>query len=270
MSDLSGRVALITGAARGQGRSHALRLASDGADLVLCDLCAGFETTDYKPSTPEDLAETVRLVEDKTGRKVLARQADVRDLPALQSLVEDAIAQFGRLDIVAANAGVMSAGRAWELTPEEWKDVIDVNLTGVFYTLKAAVPAMIAAGNGGSIIITSSSAGRKGAPFVAHYSASKHGLVGLARTFALELGEYDIRVNTVHPVGVQTDMIAGPKLQSLLPSVALTIGPTYMNTLPYDFIEPEAVSNVVSWLAGDESRYCTGSQFVVDLGNTSR
>jgi SDR family mycofactocin-dependent oxidoreductase len=269
MSDLTGRVALITGAARGQGRSHALRLASDGADLVLCDVCADFETTDYPGSTPEELEETVRLVE-KTGQKVLARQADVRDLAALQSLVDDAIAEFGRLDIVAANAGVMSAARAWELTPEQWKDVIDVNLTGVFYTLKATVPAMIAAGNGGSIIITSSSAGRKGAPFVAHYSASKHGVVGLARTFALELGEYDIRVNTVHPVGVRTQMIAGPTLQSLLPSIALTIGPTYMNTLPYDFIEPEAVSNVVSWLAGDESRYCTGSQFVVDLGNTSR
>jgi SDR family mycofactocin-dependent oxidoreductase len=269
MTGLTGRVALVTGAARGQGRSHAVRLASDGADLVLCDLCAGFETTDYPASTVEDLEETVRLVE-KTGRQVLARQVDVRDLAGMQRLVEDAITQFGRLDIVAANAGVMSAGRAWELTAEQWRDVIDVNLTGTFYTLKAAVPAMIAAGNGGSVIITSSTAGRKGAPFVAHYAASKHGVVGLARTFALELGEYDIRVNTVHPVGVRTDMISGPLLQSLLPSIATTIGPTYMNTLPYDFIEPEAVSNMVSWLAGEESRYCTGAQFVVDLGNTSR
>ncbi len=269
MSDLTGRVALITGAARGQGRSHALRLAADGADLVLCDVCAEFATTDYPGSTLEDLEETVRLVE-KTGRKVLARQADVRDLGALQSLVDDAISEFGRLDIVVANAGVMSAARAWELTPEQWKDVIDVNLTGVFYTLKATVPAMIAAGNGGSIVVISSAAGRKGTPFVAHYSASKHGLVGLARTFALELGEYDIRVNTVHPVGVATLMVAGPTLPALLPSIALTIGPTYMNTLPYDFLQPEAVSNMVSWLAGDESRYCTGAQFVVDLGNTSR
>jgi len=159
--------------------------------------------------------------------------------------------------------------RAW-LTEEQFDEVMDVNLKGTFLTLKAAVPAMIAAGNGGSIIITSSSAGRKGAPFVAHYSASKHGVVGLARTFALELGEYDIRVNTVHPVGVRTDMISGPLLQELLPSIALTVGPTYMNTLPYDFIEPEAVSNMVAWLTGDESRYCTGAQFVVDLGNTSR
>ena len=269
MSDLTGRVALVTGAARGQGRSHALRLAADGADLVLCDLCSGFETTDYKPSTPEDLEETVRLVE-KTGQRVLSRTVDIRDLAALQSLVADAITEFGRLDIVAANAGVMSAGRAWELSETQWREVIDVNLTGTFFTLKATVPAMIAAGNGGSIIITSSTAGRKGAPFVAHYAASKHGVVGLARTFALELGEHDIRVNTVHPVGVRTEMIAGPHLQELLPSIALTIGPTYMNTLPYDFIEPEAVSNMVSWLAGDESRYCTGAQFVVDLGNTSR
>jgi SDR family mycofactocin-dependent oxidoreductase len=269
MSGLTGRVALVTGAARGQGRSHAVRLASEGADLVICDISTGFETTDYKGSTAEDLEETVRLIE-KTGQQVLAREADIRDLGALQGLVGDAIAQFGRLDIVAANAGVMSAAKAWEITEEQWKEVIDVNLTGTFYTLKAAVPAMIAAGNGGSIIITSSTAGRKGAPFVAHYSASKHGVVGLARTFALELGEYDIRVNTVHPVGVRTDMIAGPLLQSFLPSIALTTGPTYMNTLPYDFIEPEAVSNMVAWLAGDESRYCTGAQFVVDLGNTSR
>jgi NAD(P)-dependent dehydrogenase (short-subunit alcohol dehydrogenase family) len=232
-------------------------------------VCAEFDTTDYPGATLEELEETVRLVE-KTGRKVLARQADVRDLPALQRLVDDAIGEFGRLDILVANAGVMSAGKAWELTPEQWKDVIDVNLTGVFYTLKAAVPAMIAAGNGGSIVIISSAAGRKGTPFVAHYSASKHGLVGLARTFALELGEYDIRVNTVHPVGVATQMVAGPTLPALLPSIALTIGPTYMNTLPYDFLKPEAVSNMVSFLAGDESRYCTGAQFVVDLGNTAR
>jgi SDR family mycofactocin-dependent oxidoreductase len=247
MSGLTGRVALVTGAARGQGRSHAVRLASEGADLVICDISTGFDSTDYKGSTAEDLEETVRLIE-KTGQRVLARDADIRDLGAMQSLVADAISQFGRLDIVAANAGVMSANKAWEITEEQWKDVIDVNLTGTFYTLKAAVPAMIEAGNGGSIIITSSTAGRKGTPFVAHYSASKHGVVGLARTFALELGEYDIRVNTVHPVGVLTDM----------------------NTLPYDFIPAEAVSNMVAWLASDESRYCTGSQFVVDLGNTAR
>ena len=175
---------------------------------------------------------------------------------------------FGRLDIVVANAGVMSAGRAWELTPEQWKDVIDVNLTGTFYTLKATVPAMISSRHGGSIIIISSAAGRKGTPFAAHYSASKHGLVGLARTFALELGEHDIRVNTVHPVGVATLMVSGPTFPKLLSEVTLTTGPTYMNTLPYDFLQPEAVTNMVAWLAGDESRYCTGSQFVVDLGNT--
>lgn len=269
MSGLTGRVALVTGAARGQGRSHAVRLASDGADLVLCDICSEFESTDYPGATLEDLEETVRLVE-KTGHRVLYRRADIRDLEAMRLLVDEAMNEFGRLDILVANAGVMSAGRAWELSEAEFREIVDVNLTGTFITLKAAVPAMIAAGNGGSIIITSSSAGRKGAPFVAHYSASKHGVVGLARTFALELGEYDIRVNTVHPVGVRTLMVSGPLLQELLPSVATTIGPTYMNTLPYEFIDPVAVSNMVAWLAGDESRYCTGAQFVVDLGNTSR
>jgi SDR family mycofactocin-dependent oxidoreductase len=270
MSDLTGRVALITGAARGQGRSHALRLASDGADLVLCDVCSDFGSTDYPGATFEDLQETVQMVEKATGRRVLARQADVRDLDAMQSLADEALSEFGRLDVVVANAGVMSAGRAWELTPEQWKDVIDVNLTGTFYTLKAAVPAMISAGNGGSIIVISSAAGRKGTPFAAHYSASKHGLVGLARTFALELGEHDIRVNTVHPVGVATLMVSGPTFPKLLAEVTLTIGPTYMNTLPYEFLQPEAVTNMVAWLAGDESRYCTGSEFVIDLGNTSR
>jgi SDR family mycofactocin-dependent oxidoreductase len=269
MSGLDGRVALVTGAARGQGRSHAIRLATDGADLVLCDVSTRFDTTDYPASTSEDLQETARLVE-KAGGQVLAREVDIRDLAGMQSLVDDAIARFGRLDVVAANAGIMSAGRAWELSEEQFREVIDVNLTGTFLTLKAAVPAMIAAGNGGSIIITSSAAGRKGAPFVAHYSASKHGVVGLARTFALELGEYDIRVNTVHPVGVPTLMISGPTLMELLPTAALTFGPTYMNTLPHAFVDVEAVSNMVSWLAGDESRYCTGAQFVVDLGNTSR
>jgi SDR family mycofactocin-dependent oxidoreductase len=269
MSDLTGRVALITGAARGQGRSHAVRLASDGADIVICDISTGFETTDYRGSSAEDLEETVRLVE-KTGRQVLAREADTRDLGAIEGLVADAISQFGRLDIVVANAAVLSAARAWEISEAQWKDIIDVNLTGTFHTLKATVPAMIEAGNGGSIIVTSSTAGRKGTPFAAHYAASKHGVLGLARTFALELGEYNIRVNTVHPGGVATEMVSGPVFPKLLESIALTTGPTYMNTLPYEFMEPEAVSNIVAWLAGDESRYCTGAQFVVDLGNTSR
>ena len=201
---------------------------------------------------------------------MLAREADTRDLGAMQSLVEGTISQFGRLDIVAANAGVLSAAKAWEISEEQWNDIIGVNLTGTFHTLKATVPAMIECGNGGSIIVTSSTARRKGTPFAAHYAASKHGVVGLVRTFALELGEYNIRVNTVHPGGVATDMVSGPLFPGLLETIALTTGPTYMNTLPYEFMEPEAISNMVSWLAGDESRYCTGAQFVVDLGNTSR
>ena len=269
MSDLTGRVALITGAARGQGRSHALRLATDGADLVLCDTCVDFDTTDYPGATSDDLDETVRLVE-KAGQRVIAQRVDTRDLAGMQGLVADAITEFGRLDIVVANAGIMSAARAWELTEQQFDDVIGVNLKGTFLTLKAAVPAMLEAGNGGSIVVISSATGLKAAPFVAHYAASKHGLVGLSRTFALELGEHDIRVNTVHPVGVLTDMVLGPVLPELLAGVTTTIGPVLMNTLPYQFLQPEAVSNMVAWLAGDESRYCTGAEFVVDLGNTAR
>jgi SDR family mycofactocin-dependent oxidoreductase len=269
MSALTGRVALVTGAARGQGRSHAVRLAGDGADLVICDISTGFKTTDYKNSTVEDLEETARLIE-KTGQRVLAREADIRDLGAMQRLVGDAITEFGRLDVVVGNAGVLSAARAWEISEAQWDEVMDVNVKGTFHTLKAAVPAMIEAGNGGSIILTSSSAGRKGAPFAAHYAASKHAIVGLARTFALELGEYNIRVNTIHPGGVQTEMVAGPLFPELLKEIALTTGPTYMNTLPYEFMQPEMISNMVAWLASDESRYATGAEFVVDMGNTSR
>ncbi len=269
MTDLRGRAALVTGAARGQGRSHAVRLASLGADLVLCDSCGDYATTDYAGAKTSDLDETVALVE-KEGGRVVARQVDVRDLAGLQALVAEGVHAFGRLDVVVANAGIMSAGRAWELTEEQFDDVIGVNLKGTFLTLKAAVPAMLEAGNGGSIIVISSATGRKAAPFVAHYAASKHGLVGLARTFALELGEYDIRVNTVHPVGVLTDMVLGPTLPKLLADVTTTIGPVLMNTLPYDFLQPAAVSDMVAWLAGDESRYCTAAEFVIDLGNTAR
>jgi SDR family mycofactocin-dependent oxidoreductase len=269
MTDLSGRAALVTGAARGQGRSHAVRLASLGADLVICDSCNEYATTDYPGASQGDLDETAAQVE-KAGGRVISRAVDVRDLAGMEGLVADAVSAYGRLDVVVANAGIMSAGKAWELTEEQFDDVIGVNLKGTFITLKATVPAMIEAGNGGSIIVISSAAGRKAAPFVAHYTASKHGVLGLARAFALELGQYDIRVNSVHPVGVLTDMVLGPTLPKLLADVTTTIGPTLMNTLPYDFLQPAAVSEMVAWLAGDEARYCTAAEFVVDLGNTGR
>jgi NAD(P)-dependent dehydrogenase (short-subunit alcohol dehydrogenase family) len=182
---LRGQVALVTGAARGQGRAHATRLAAEGADVIAIDICGPVsETIAYPLARPEELAETVRAVK-ATGRDVLAREVDIRNLAALQQVVADGVAQFGRLDIVVANAGVLSWNRLWEMSEEQWETVIDVNLNGTWRTIRAAVPAMIEAGNGGSIIVVSSTTGIKATPGNGHYSASKHGLVGLTNALAL-------------------------------------------------------------------------------------
>ena len=204
---LQGRVAFVTGAARGQGRAHAARLAREGADIIALDICAPVsDSISYSAATPEDLAETVRAVEAE-GRKVLARAVDIRDDAAVRQLVADGVEQFGRLDIVVANAGVLSWGRIWELSDEQWNTVIDVNLTGTFHTLRAAIPAMIEAGNGGAIVVVSSSAGLKATPGNGHYSASKHGLTGLTNSLSIELAEYGIRVNSIHPYSIDTPMV---------------------------------------------------------------
>src|SRR5690348_955639 len=209
MGSMQGRVALVTGAARGQGRSHAVRLAREGADIVALDICQSVsDTIEYQPAGPDDLAETVRLVENE-GRKAFARAADIRDSVALTQLVDEIRDIFGRLDVVVANAGVLSWGRLWELSDEQWNTVIDVNLTGTWRTVRAAIPAMIDAGNGGSIIVVSSVAGLKASPGNGHYSVSKSGLVALTNALALELGEYGIRVNSIHPYAVETAMIMG-------------------------------------------------------------
>jgi SDR family mycofactocin-dependent oxidoreductase len=273
---LQGRVAFVTGAARGQGRAHAIRLANEGADIIAADICAPVSgTITYPAATADDLAETVRGVE-AAGRKVLARAIDVRDLEAQQQLVADGVEQFGRLDVVVANAGVLSWGRVWELTPEQWDTVIDVNLNGTWRTIKAAVPAMIDAGNGGSIIIVSSSAGVKATPGNSHYAASKHGLVALTNSLALEVGEFGIRVNSIHPYSIDTPMIepeAMATIFSKFPSFLHSFAP-----MPYHkvtdgkneglaaFMAPEEVANVVAWLAGDGSATLSGSQIAVDRG----
>ena len=201
---LEGRVAFVTGAARGQGRAHAVRLANEGADIIAIDVCGPVsDTITYPMPTSEDLAETVAAVE-ATGRKVLAREVDIRDLAAQQQVVADGVEQFGRLDILVANAGVLSWGRMFEMSEEQWDTVIDVNLSGTWRTVRAAVPAMIEAGNGGSIIIVSSSAGTKATPGNGHYSASKHGLVAITNALAIEVGEFGIRVNSIHPYSIDT------------------------------------------------------------------
>ena len=271
MGRLDGKVAFITGAARGQGRSHAIRLASEGADIIAVDLCAGFETIKYRPATPEDLDETARLV-GKEGRRVVARQADVRDMAGLQAAFDEGVAELGRVDIVVANAGVLNVGWSWEMSDEQWSEVIDVNLTGVWHSAKAAIPTLIAQGQGGSIIMISSTAGLYGQPFTVSYTAAKHGVVGVATCMANELAEHNIRVNTIHPTGVRTEMVTEPDLQGIIASRAETLGPVFMNSinLPAGFMEPEDVSNIVAFLAPDESRSMTGSQVRADLGKLNR
>ncbi len=269
MGRLTGKVAFITGGARGQGRAHAVRLASEGADIVVSDVCGPVEHNMVGPSTLDDLAETARRVEEH-DRRVIARQVDVRDLAALEALAADAMAQLGRIDIVVANAGILAWGHAWEITTEEWQSVLDVNLTGVFHTVKATVPHLIRQGQGGSIILISSSAGIKGQPFTLHYTAAKHGVVGICRGLANELGRYDIRVNSIHPAGVNTAMGDVPGLMALIAAEAETLGPVFMNTLPHTFMEPDDVSSAVLWLASDDGRRTTGAQIPVDLGTCNR
>lgn len=276
-STLQGRVAFVTGAARGQGRAYAVRLAREGADLVISDICAPVsDSVPYVASTPEDLQETVRLVEAE-GRKVLARQVDIRDDGAVRSLVADAVKKFGRLDILVANAGVLSWGRLWELTDEQWNAVIDTNLTGTWRTLRAVIPAMIEAGNGGSIIIVSSAGGIKATPGNAHYSASKHGLTALTNSLAIELGEFSIRVNSIHPYSIATPMIENDSMLGILGA-----HPAFLHSyapMPYqplvkdskkakrnDFMSAEEAAEVVVWLAGDNSGVLSGSQIVIDRG----
>jgi SDR family mycofactocin-dependent oxidoreductase len=265
---LAGKVALITGAARGQGRAHAVRLASEGADIIALDNCVTAQTVDYAGPTEEDLAETVRLVEAQ-DRRILARKGDIRDLPGLEQLVKDGVAEFGRLDIVVANAGICPSNWSWEIPVEQWQETIDVNLTGTFFTMKATIPTLIEQGTGGSIIITSSVAGLRGLPFLAHYAASKHGVVGMAKSIANEVGQYNIRVNTVHPHGVMTGMQPA-RMGELIQENAATLGPIFMGTLP-DFIsQPEDIAAAVAFLASDDARHITGVQLPVDLGTLLR
>ena len=265
---VAGKVAFITGAGRGQGRSHAIRLAEEGADIIAVDILRNYDTVGYGMSTEADLAQTVKDVE-ALDRRIIAAQADVRDAAALKRVVDDAVAQLGHLDIVCANAGICTV-QAWdEVTPDVWRDTLDTNLTGVWNTMVAGAPHLIANG-GGSIICTSSTAGIKGLPYLAPYVAAKHGVVGIAKTMANELARHHIRVNTVHPTGVDTPM--GTGLGGLEPLLTRdpSLGPIFMNTLPVEIVDPRDISNAVLFLASDEARYVTGLEFTVDAGNTIR
>jgi SDR family mycofactocin-dependent oxidoreductase len=266
---LAGKVAFITGAARGQGRSHALRLASEGADVIISDIAGPVGSSMIPPATPDDLQQTVKELE-ATGRRVVWAQADVRDAAALRELADRGAQELGHIDVVVANAGILNWARTEELTEEQWQDVIDVNLTGVWHTVAAVLPHLLRQGTGGSIIVTSSSAGLKGQPFTLSYTAAKHGLVGLVNALATEYGDYNIRANSIHPCGVNTPMGDAPGLLDLINERAATVGPVFMNTLPVEFVEPEDISNTVAFLASDEAQYITGVQLRVDAGLVGR
>lgn len=268
----AGKVALITGAARGQGRSHAVRLAEEGADVVALDLCRQIDTVPYPLPAREDLEETAELVA-AAGRRVVTAVADVRDLDGTRAAVDDAVARLGRLDVVVANAGIHSGGvPSWKMTDRMWEDVLDVNLTGVWITCKAAVPHLVETG-GGSVVITSSTAGLRPYGGIAHYVAAKHALMGLTKTLAQELAEHGIRVNAVNPTQVDTDMIQNPLIHGLfVPGVEEPTAEQFAAAsragmlLPTPWLEPGDVSDAVAFLASDEARFVTGIGLPIDAG----
>lgn len=271
---LEGKVAFVTGAARGQGRSHAVRLAQEGADIIAIDVCKQIDGVPFPMSTPEDLAETVSMVK-ALDRRIVATETDVREFDAMKAAVDAGVEQLGRLDIVVANAGIGNTGNPMsEMDEKTWHDMLDVNLTGVWLSAKAAIPHLVEGGRGGSIVLTSSVGGLKALPNIGHYVAAKHGVVGVMRTLAVELAQHNVRVNSVHPTQVNTPMVMNdstfrmfrPDLEN---PTAEDIAPLsqMMHTLPVAWVEPEDVSNAVLFLASDESRYITGVPLPVDAGS---
>ena len=272
MGVLEGKVALVTGAARGQGRSHALRLAEEGADIIALDICSQIATVEIPMGTEEDLDETARLVE-ALDRRIVASVADVRDGVRLREVVEAGVAELGRLDIVCANAGIFSLTLDEPTDPAGrrrfWQDTIDVNLTGVWNTVDAVVPIMVEAGNGGAIVLTASTAASKSAAnrslAMDAYTAAKHGVVGLMRNLAVDLAAHSIRVNTVHPTGVHTPMVENAVVEGYMaenPEFAKLM----LNSLPVDAVDPVDISNAIVYLVSDAGRYVTGVQLPVDAG----
>jgi (+)-trans-carveol dehydrogenase len=270
---VEGKVALVTGAARGQGRSHAVRLAEEGADIIAVDVCADILGVPYAGGSEADLNETVNLVE-ALERRIVASVADVRDYRRLAAVIDAGVSEFGRLDIVCANAGISTTPAQVHLMEEDiWNVMIDINLTGVWHTCKAAIPHVIAGGRGGSFVLTSSVAGLKAYQNIAHYVAAKHGVVGLMRTLANELAPHMIRVNSVHPTQVDTPMIMNDAMFRLfLPEAERPTREEFAqasqetNALPIPWVESIDVSNAVLFLASDEARYITGATLPIDAG----
>lgn len=271
MGNLDGHVAFITGAARGMGRAHAVRLATEGADIIAVDICAEFDSTDYPGSTRDDLATTVELVESQ-GRRIVARQADVRDPEALDDVVAAGVGEFGRLDIVIANAGIIRVTDSDD-RHRTFRDVVEVNLIGAWNTVEAAIPALIAGGRGGSVVLVSSTQGIKASgtdrPGIQAYGASKRALVALMQGWALQLAPHSIRVNAIHPSGVATDMIINESTMGL----AAAGDPWLMsqqNALPIALMQPSDIAGAVAWLVSDAAAFITGTSWPLDAGFTLR
>jgi SDR family mycofactocin-dependent oxidoreductase len=271
------KVAFITGAARGQGRSHAVRLAEEGAHVIAIDACTDMPGTPYRGPTEDDLAETCRLVEAQ-GRTAVGRVADVRDLASLEKVLDEAVGQLGRLDIVSANAGIgIVASLSHELSESSWQTMLDVNLTGVWHTCRAAIPHVLAGGRGGSIVLTASTAALRAPQNIAHYVAAKHGVLGLMRAMANELGPSMIRVNSIHPTSVNTPMLMNQHTFGLFAPDAPHAGAEdlapvsqALHALPIPWVEPIDVSNALLFLASDEARYISGVALPVDGGRTAK
>lgn len=273
MSRVEGKVALITGAARGQGRAHAIRLAEEGADIIALDVPGEIVDVSYPSGTSEELLETARAVET-LDRRIITLHADVRDVDALKHGIDEAVNELGRLDIISANAGIASNPHlAHEIPAQTWQQMLDINLTGVWHTVKVGIPHLIEGARGGAIVLTSSAAGLKGYAHIAHYVAAKHGVVGLMRSLANELAPHGIRVNSIHPTQVDTPMIQNdgtyrifrpdlenPTREDFEPASAAT------NALPVPWVDPVDVSNALLFLVSDEARYITGATLPVDAG----
>ncbi len=275
MGLVDGKVALVTGAGRGQGRSHALRLATEGADVIAVDIAANdVETISYALATEDDLDSTVKEIQ-ATGRRAVKAVADVRSLPQLQQAVDAGLSELGKIDIVCANAGIGSWAVAWEMTEQQWKDMIDINLTGVFNTVRATLPSMVERGEGGSVVLTSSTAGLRAYANTAHYTAAKHGVIGLMKVLAQEAGPHRIRVNAVCPTTVRTPLVINDSTFELFaPHLE---NPTEddvrepfesLNILPgVAWVEPEDVSDAVLFLCSDAAKFITGVALPIDAGN---
>lgn len=270
---VEGKVAFITGAARGQGRAHAVRLAQEGADIIAIDVCKQLAGVVIPMSTPEDLAETADLVKAAGGR-ILAAEVDVRDFDAMKQVVDAGVEQFGRLDIIIANAGLGSEGtKLNRMSEQTWRDMIDVNLTGVWLTAKAGIDHIVAGERGGSIVITSSSGGLRGHENIGHYIAAKHGVIGVMRTLALELGRKSIRVNAICPTQVSSPLLLNdatykmfrPDLENPTKEDFAPISQS-MHVLPTPWVDPEDIANTALFLVSDEARFITGVALPVDAG----